>query len=244
MKKFIKKFLLYSIIIVLVVTGLLITADKVILPAIVNSNEYVVPDLVGVHKDSAMVMLEQLNLNPVLEGPRFDSRFEKDHVIFQNPRQGTIVKENRRVYIFISGGEPLVKMPNLEGKTLRNGKITAERLSLIIGEVEKVRSEYPADLIIGQNIEPGVNITKGDTVNLKVSVGPQVGKIRVPSLLGESLYSAEKILKNYSLKLGKITFVPSKTLLPNTIRDQYPNKDELANYGDSVDVFVARNIDK
>ncbi len=241
MKKIFKKTI--WILVSLVVAGgvFLFVADKFIMPNYVESPEVKLPDLVGKHKQEALNILEQLGLNPVIKGTRYDDSFPKDHVMFQNPSGNTNVKIGRNVYLFISGGEPLVKMPDITGKTLRDAKITIERLGLNISAVEKIRSEYPADIVVEQEFPEGTNLSKGDSITIKISVGPKVGMIRVPNLLGKPLKRGKRILRNNSLRLGKINYQLSPNLLPNTIVDQYPSENKLVAIGDSVDVIVTRN---
>jgi serine/threonine-protein kinase len=220
-----------------------LVADNFILPRYVEEVEATIPNLVGMHKDQAVKILKELNLNPIEEGPRFDEKYEKDHVIYHNPAPGRKVKKNRRVYLFVSGGEPLIKMPSLLGKTLRDAEITIERLGLVTGEVVEARSEFPANTVIGQEIEEGVTLPKGDTISLKISVGPKVGMVRVPNILGKSLKDAERILRRNSLRLGKQLYISTPNLLPNTVIEQYPSEQKLVNYGDSVDVTLTKVSD-
>lgn len=241
MKKFILKSISVVIILIVGSIGVLLAADKLFFPWYVDRPEHVVPDVTGMHKDEAIKLLNENKLNYVLEGPKYDSRFSKDHVILQNPLPGKIVKENRRVYLFISGGDPLIKMPSLVGKTKRDAKISVERLGLVIDTLMNVRSEFPSDLVVEQIPEEGEKIPKGSGVSLSISVGPRIGMIRVPPLLGKSLKEGTKLLRNNSLRLGKINYMASPNWLPNTIIDQYPSEDKLVNVGDSVDVLVTKN---
>ena len=241
MKKFFKKIIILPATFFLLILILFVAGDTFVLPWYVESEEVAVPDLVGKNKDVAISILKGLGLNPIIEGPRYDEKFEKDNVIYHNPRAGVKVKLNRRVYLFISGGDPLIKMPKLVGKTFRDAKVTVERLGLELGEIEDVRSELPAKTIIEQNIEVGENLPKGTIINLKVSVGPKVGMIRVPNLLGKSIKEAESILRGYSLKFGRKIYINSPNLLPNTIIDQYPSENKLLSYGDSVDVTITQS---
>ena len=238
MKNFLKKLFITPVIIGAAILILLLVTDNFFLPWYVESEEVTVPDIVGKNKDEAVEILKNLGLNPIVEVPRFDERFEKDNVIYHNPHPGINVKLNRRVYLFISGGDPQLKMPNLVGKTLRDAIVTLERIGLQSGNVEETRSEFPANTIIEQNFSEGVNLPKGTVVNLKLSVGPQVGMIRVPNLLGRSVKEAENILRRHSLQFGQKVYISSPSLLPNTIIDQYPSEDKLLSYGDSVDVTI------
>ncbi|OGU33759.1 MAG: hypothetical protein A2068_02910 [Ignavibacteria bacterium GWB2_35_6b] len=241
MKKFLKILLTVPGLTVLGVIILLGIIDLIILPWYVSSEEIVVPDLVGKDKNEAVEILEDLGLNPILQEPRFDERFKKDRVIYSNPRPGVKVKENRRVYLAISEGKPQIRMPLLTGKTLRDAQVTIERLGLVLGTAEETRSELPANTVIEQDYSEGRPLSKGAVVNLKVSIGPEVGMIRVPSLLGKSLKEAEGILRTHSLKFGQRIYISSPNLLPNTIIDQFPGEDKLVSYGDSVDVTITQS---
>lgn len=241
MKKFLKKIFIVPVSIGFLLLILLLIADNLILPWYVDSVEVTVPDMVNQNKDEAVKILKSLGLNPIVQEPRFDQRYEKDQVIYHSPRPGIKVKENRRIYLFISGGDPQIKMPKLTGKTLRDAKVTVERLGLILGGVEETRSELPANTVIEQEFNEGDTLPKGAVVKLKISVGPQVGMIRVPNLLGKSVKEAEGILRRHSLRFGQKVFISSPNLLPNTIIDQYPSEDKLLSYGDSVDVTVTQS---
>ncbi len=241
MKKLLKRFAMGSTIFIVLVVGIFIALNNYIMPAYVKSPEVKIPDLVGKQKEEAFNILKALNLQPVLQGVRYDENFPKDHVMFQNPPAGREVKIHRRVYLLISGGEPLIKMPNLTGKTLRDAKITLERLGLAVNRVFKIRSEFPAGIVVDQQYPEGTNLTKGDSIDIKISLGPQVGMIRVPNLLGKTLNRARRILSRNSLKIGKVTYQKSPNLLPNTIIDQYPSENKLVSIGDSVDVIVTKN---
>ncbi len=242
MKKLIKKLVLIPSILFVLVFAILLIADNYILPNLVDAPEVVLPNLVGLNKEEAKAQLEQIKLIPVEEGPRYDARFDVDEVIFQNPNAGTRVKEGRRIYIHISGGEAKIKMPSLFKKTLRDAKITLERRGLFLGEIEEMRSELPKRCVVDQEFPEGELLVKGDSVNIKISLGPKLGMIRVPSLIGKTLNEASRILRRNSLNIGEITYSESPSLLPNRVFDQFPSEEKLISVGDSVDVFVTKSI--
>lgn len=240
MKKLNKKFIFIPLSALIIIFIFVILLNSVILPWYVSEPEFRMPNLIGKDKVEATQLLTKLNLNPILEGPKYDENFPKDRVIYHRPHEGTLVKEGRRVYLFISGGDPLLKMPTLIGKSLRDAKITIERSGLVIGEIEKIRSEFSANTVIEQKPEPDLNTEKGTVVDIKVSVGPKIGMIRVPNTLGKSLREAQKILRNNSLRIGKVNYHVSRSLLPNTVWDQIPSEGKLVSVGDSIDVWVTK----
>lgn len=241
MKPIIKKILFWGLAIFTFFMVLAFVIDVLVMPWYVENNEIVVPNLVGKEKSEAEQLIVDTKLNPVIEGPRYSDEFPLDHVIFQKPSAGSVVKENRRVYIVISGGNPLTKMPYLLDKTLRDSRVTIERLGFILDDVSEVKSEARAGTIVEQYPKEGTNLQKGTKVKLKVSVGPNIGMVRVPDLLRLSVSEAKSVLQQNSLVVGKINYQDSKSLLPNTVIAQYPSKNKLVKVGETVDLFITKS---
>ena len=219
----------------------LLIFDYILMPLYISGREHNIPNVIGKNKDEAIKILDDTGLNPIVQTSRFDQKYQKDHVVFQKPAPNTSVKTNRRVYLTISGGESTVKMPALISKTIRDAKINLERIGLVLGKIDSVESEFPVNLIVEQQYFNNKELAKGTTVNIKVSIGPKVGMIRVPNLLGKSLSDVEKILKENALKIGAKTFIYSSNLLPNTVVDQLPSENALLKIGDTVNVVLTQS---
>jgi serine/threonine-protein kinase len=244
MKKIFNKIIGIPLALLILLIVLVVVVDSYVMPWYVNAEEYVVPKVVGLELEDAKYNLKQKKLKPIESNEKFNENFPKGFVIHQVPGQGSIVKEGRRVYLVVSSGDPLVTMPNLVGKTMRDAKITIERLDIQIDTTEEVESEMPANTVVEQEYDAGTKIPKGTAIDLRVSVGPKIGMIRVPNLLGKSYSEAERILRNYSLRIGQVNYQNSPNLLPNTVIDQYPTQDKLISVGDSVDIIITRSVDK
>lgn len=221
---------------------LLLILNYIFFPWYVSADEVNVPKVLGIESSQAIVMLEDAGLTPMIGGTYYDERFPKGSVIVQKPEAGALVKEGRRIYLFISGGEPEVRVPRLKGRSLRDAKTTLTTLGLKVGTVEEVPSATPKDVIVGQQYPEGTMLKKGSYVGLSISIGPLGGNIEVPDLIGKSLSEAERILAMKMLKVGKKNYQPSFSLLPNTILDQYPSKGSRLNEGDAVDLFITTDI--
>jgi eukaryotic-like serine/threonine-protein kinase len=219
----------------------LIVIDYIILPIYVSGRELKVPDVVGKQKDEAKKILEDSGLTPIFQTTRFDPKYPKDHVVFQKPLPSSIVKTNRRIYLTISGGDQLIKVPSLIGKTIRDAQVSLERLGFSIGKIDSVESEFPVNTIVEQQYFEGRELAQGTSINIKVSIGPQIGMIRVPNLITKSLGEAENILKSNNLKIGYKTYIHAPSLLPNTIMSQDPSEGTLLKIGDSVNVEVSQS---
>ncbi len=217
--------------------------NNVVMPWYVNSPEKAVPKVVGLDVSQAEKILDDSDLVAVIADTTYDASVPKDHVILQRPNSGEIVKIGRRIYLFVSGGEPIVSVPNLKGKSIRDAKFALERLGLSLGQIEDVPSDNPRDMIFDQQYAEGTKLQRGARVGVTISVGNDEGLLSVPDLIGKSLVEAQKVLADSSLNVGKINYQSSFSLLPNTVVDQYPSKGSKVNPGSSVDLFVTKNSD-
>jgi serine/threonine-protein kinase len=221
---------------------LFIFLNYVLLPLYVNhGSTLIVPDVVGKPVADAQQVLLAEGLEPVQADTRPDSRVPVGSVLSQNPQADAVVKHGRRVYLTVSGGEQLVAVPQLRGKSPRDAKFTLERNGLVLGSVDYTASElYPENTIIGQTVQQGVNVPKGSIVGIVVSQGKPLSQIAVPDLIGKSVTEAERLLSQRSLKLGNIAYQVSFDLLPNTIVDQFPRGGDSVAQGRAVDLFVIK----
>lgn len=235
-KPLVKKLLLVLAALIVVI----LIFDYFIFPWYVSSPEVTVPDVKGLTEEEAIEVLEDVNLEPVIGDTTYNDKYVKGTILLQKPAAGEVVKEDRRIYLFISGGEPVVLVPNLKGKSLRDAKLSLERIGLKVGRIEEVPSSNPKDMIFDQEFTEGTKLKKGSSVGIYISIGEGGGNIEVPDLVGKSLAEAEKILAENSLIVGKINYQRSFSLLPNTVLDQYPSKGNQIEPGEAVDLFVTR----
>jgi len=236
LKKVLKYFIIFF--------GVFILFNNLIMPLYVHSPEVQIPKVVGMNQAQALQVIEDAGLDPVIGGTSFKENVPQGSVILQRPGYGAVVKKGRRVYIYVSGGEPTVNVPALSGKSVRDAKFILERVGLKLGNVTEIASNSPKGIIVSQEFPIGLSIKRGASISVSVSAGAVEGTIEVPDLIGKSLSEAEKILADSSLKVGKINYQPSFSLLPNTIIDQYPSKGNKLNAGGTVDLFVTKNAEE
>lgn len=245
MKKFLRNSLIKKILYSLIGFVLfIIVLDNLIMPWFVSSPETTVPEVIGLQVSEGISLLEEKDFEPVISDTSYGLKVPVGEIFFQNPDGGSVVKEGRTVYLYVSGGVKTISVPLLKGKSLLDAKFALERLGLKLGRVERIPSNQPEDMIFDQQFEEGTLIKQGDFVGVTISAGKGGGSIIVPDLIGKSLTEAKKILADSSLIIGKINYQPSSTLLPNTILDQYPSSGNSLNPGNEVDLFVTKPADK
>ena len=219
---------------------LILVFDFILLPLYVSGSEINVPNVVGMTTEEAFKTLEDADFNPSIADTSFGVSLPPDRIFLQKPESGKLVKEGRTVYLFVSGGEQVISVPLLKGKSVRDARLSLERIGLKLGSIEEVASTHPNDMVFDQQFSEGTNLRKGQSVGISVSIGKGDGEIEVPDLIGKSLTEARKILSDSTLIVGKVNYQISSTLLPNTVLDQYPAPGNKLNSGNTVDLFITK----
>jgi beta-lactam-binding protein with PASTA domain len=225
-----------------ILLALFLLLNYVLLPMYVNhGSRHAVPRVVGLPFDQACSVLDSARLVGIQGETRPDPMYPAGVVTSQNPLPAAVVKEGRHVYLTLSGGEVLVGVPVLRGKSTRDARFSLERNGLKLGTITYDYSEsFPENTIIEQSLRPDEKVAKGTSVGVMVSRGKADQEMVVPSLIGKTLTEGEKVLVAMGLKVGIVTSQPSFDLLPNTIVDQFPRPGENAKIGTEVDLFVVK----
>ncbi|RPI65394.1 MAG: PASTA domain-containing protein [Ignavibacteriales bacterium] len=223
-----------------ILISIILILDFILLPLYVSGSELSVPSVIGMTEQEAFETLEDAEFNPSIADTSFGVSLPPGRVFLQKPESGKLVKEGRTVFLFISGGEQVISVPLLKGKSVRDARLSLERIGLKLGVIEEIASTHPKDMVFDQQFAEGTGIRKGQSVGISVSIGKGAGEIVVPDLIGKSLTEATRILSDSTLTVGKVNYQISSTLLPNTVLDQYPAPGNKLNSGNTVDLFITK----
>jgi beta-lactam-binding protein with PASTA domain len=234
----------------LIALGGLFTAfllmNFIVMPWYVRHDTLVkVPSVVGLNFEDAKKQLDEAGLEGLQGDIRYDPTKPIGTVVEQNPLADQTVKDGRRIYLVISGGEQLYDVPNLVGRTLREAKFMLDQRNLEVQEVEyKPSSQYPSGIVLSQIESAGSKVKKGTVIGVVVSTGMDAGDIKVPDLTGKNIEEVKKLLEANKLSLGKINYQPSTNVPLNSVIDQYPKANTMAKENQKVDLFINRESKK
>ena len=245
MKKRLEKYIKPFIIIVLIGLIVFFLFDDILMPLYVQKGKTTkVPDVVGMSLEEAKLKIKEAGLDPKEAEYKNDKRYKIGSVTMQNPIAESEVKRDRGVYLTISGGEELVDVPNLKGKSVREAAFNLERYNLKQCTITYEPSEEIfANTIIRQEILPGAKIKSGNLIDVTVSQGHSTDKHPVPDVTLKTVNEAEKILMDSGFRIGKTTYQTNLDILPNTIIEQIPRAGELTQLGQPVDLIIAQKTD-
>jgi serine/threonine-protein kinase len=138
---------------------------------------------------------------------------------------------------FVDKGE--VKVPIVEGLAVDEAERVLAEVNLGMKIIRTSPSEeIPKDHIIFQEIEAGTPVKENSVINVIVSSGPQ--EVIVPQLFGETVRSAQLILSDKGLKIGRRDEAYDKEIPEGQIIFQEPKSGERVNRGTAVNIVVSK----
>lgn len=153
-KTFLIQIGLAIVVLVLIVFGVLKWLDIT-----TNHDEFVtVPDLSKMSLRMAKETAEGALLRvEVTDSAEYDPDIPRFAIIKQEPKAGSKVKENRKIYVRINpSGYRKITIPQLNQLTKRNAQAILEAIGLKVGEIEYV-DDIGKDMVLGA-------LYKGDTI--------------------------------------------------------------------------------
>ena len=170
-----------------------------------------VPDLTGLTSEEVKIITTSKDLRFEITDSIFFRELPRGTVVKQNPKPGSKVKENRRIYLTLNAVNPeMVSMPNLTGVTLRQSRPTLESYGLVLGKIS-YKPHLAINLVLeqtidGRSITPGSLIPKGSAIDLVLGMGLSNETTELPDLIGYNLYFAREILADRYLNTGAIIY--------------------------------------
>ena len=236
-KKFIIAGAVFAGLVVLTLFALLI------LPMITEVPEVTVPDVSGLTVDEATEKLTNNGLE-VSASTRDEASDEVDEgkVIETDPKMGRTVKEGTEVTLIVSTGPDVVKIEDYTGDNYIEVKTKLEMQGLEVEvenrETEQNVSEEDSQLIIGQSVEAGEELKKGETIVLYIPIIKEY----FPDIVGEewTVSQTERWAEENGVKLT-IKYQATSNYTPGTIIKQSKGTDAELTEGASLTITVAKS---
>ena len=171
-----------------------------------------VPDLTGMTLSEIYGNPELSEKFKVVQGSvEYSDKYEKDQIMDQNPKPGKEVEEGSTITVTISGGKEAVKMIDVKNMTYEDAVKALQEIGLKVDTPEYEFSEkVEEDCVISYTPPKGTELYPGDQVHLVISKGPESKKVIVPSVTGQSIDQARRMLEDLGLKVGSTEEIASE----------------------------------
>ena len=195
-----------------------------------NNKSYTVPSVIGKTVEEAQEMDEVKDIFYIeVLGTRVSDDFEPGQIVEQDPTAGKTRKSNLVIQVYVAAEPEVVYMQELQGAEYRQARLllTDLGLDLKFEPVYENSDKYSADLIIRTEPAAGATLSRGQTVKLYISTGPE--KVTVPTFTGMNISDAIIEVQAMGLTMGEITYEPfSSEPVGNVIQQTIEPKSEVA----------------
>ena len=139
--------------------------------------EIAVPDIRKMKAEKAMNEIADNGFEIVIiDTVDFDPKYPPLTISSQDPKPNAAVKEGRKIYVKINApGYSSVRLPNIDGRTLRHATAIIESLGLIKGEV-KYEPDFAKDVVLrieqdGRILRAGDKVLKNSKITFILGDG-------------------------------------------------------------------------
>lgn len=210
--KGIAKFVLLGLVLVMVAMISALTAMRFA----IHGHEVPVPDLVGMTVSQAERASLANGLEVQVERQYYSSSVAEGKIMSQTPEAGTGVRRGWQVRVAQSLGPQRVAIPDVTGETLRAAALNIEHRGLELGSTAVLPSaSVPPDQVIAQSPPANAGGVAAPRISLLLSAAPATASYLMPSLVGQSLESATRILESAGMRLGMVKVAGVEPSAPN-----------------------------
>ena len=237
---FIRAFFLWVVLLVI----LALAVDKIALP--IFSGQFTstaeVPNLEGMTEAEADAALSAVGFKAKwLEEGRYNAQVPAGRALVQMPAAGRMAKVGRTVQITRSLGLRQVEIPDLRGKSQKQATITLTRAGLVQGQIIKgAHKSIPRGVVIRTDPMAGDTARVGDTVNVIISAGETLGRVLLPSFVGEVIDDVFLKVEQLGFKEGNVKRIKAENgEAPNTVIETSPKEGDYLLPDTKIDFVIA-----
>lgn len=210
-----------------------------------SEDTVIVPNLEGKDVVYALELLTELELNTKVRGSEYTNDVPKNYVIFQEPQPGAEIKKGRDVKIILSKGPKTLSMPDLRAVSIQQANIILEENGMCQGELSRAyHDRVEKDNVIAQVPAQGTTISRGECVDVLVSLGARPRAFKMPELIGLSLEDALQSIEKAELVIGEIKSASQKNKPRNSIVRQSPTPGDRVIALSPVSLLINREPQK
>ena len=220
--------------------------DNIIMPSYTSlGNEYPVPDVTNRTLDVAERILEMDGFvlsDEITE--KMDYNIPPGIIVEHFPKSGSVCKKGRKIYVTISkGGLPAI-VPNLIGLSPQDAKYNILDSKLYLDSIlYEFSVDFPEGVVIGQSLVVNDSVVIGDSLFIVVSLGKHPTEFVIPDVKGKNIEEAAEIINKNGFTIGEVVYHKDEDLLPGTVIDQKPPKDEIVYQGTEIRLLVSTLVD-
>lgn len=183
--------------------------------------------------------LTDLGLIPEVEYTESEE-YDEGVVISADIAAGVSVQPGTSVKLTVSSGTEGKTVPPTTGLSYAEALQKLDEAGFSVNKTEAYSSEVQKDYVISQNPEAGSKAPAGSVITLRVSLGEEDTKVRVPNVIGLNEMDATVSLTEAGLQVGSVTTEYNTQVAADLVCYQSYSVGSYVEAGTLVDIKISQ----
>lgn len=174
--------------------------------------------------------------------------FAYGYVYEQSIKEGSKVKDDTKITIYVSMGQATEKVPYLVGELESYAVSQLKTRGFVTKIVEEASEEYEAGYVIRTEPQHTTVVVPGETITVVVSTGKPQEFVEVPDVTGQPVEQAKKQLQSAGLspkvETQKVNITPTDDYQPagNVLKQSPESTSEKVAEGTEIILYVSSGL--
>lgn len=160
--------------------------------------------VVGMHVDEAKKALLDQGLVPEIRYEVNES-YDAGTVLRASVQDGLLIDKGSNVILTVAEAAEGVKVPSVTGKSQAEATSMLEKEGFVVNVTESHDQTVEKGVVISQSPEADTMASAGSSITIRVSLGAEEDKVRVPDVIGMTEMDAMASLTESGLAVGNVT---------------------------------------
>ncbi len=160
--------------------------------------------VVGMHVDEAKRKLLELELSPEIKY-EVSTTYDAGTVLRASVQDGLMIDKGTNIVLTVAEAAEGVEVPDTTGKSQTEATSLLEKEGFVVNAVESHDATVEKGIVISQSPEAGTTASNGSSITIRVSLGAEDNKVRVPDVVGMTEMDATATLAESGLPVGNVT---------------------------------------
>ncbi len=169
-----------------------------------NTEQVEMIRVVGMHVDEAKKALLDRGLVPEIRYEVNES-YDAGTVLRASVQDGLLIDKGTNIILTVAEAAEGVKVPSVTGKSQAEATSVLEKEGFAVNATESHDAAVEKGVVISQSPEAETTAAAGSSVTIRVSLGAEDDKVRVPEVIGMTEMDAMASLTESGLTVGNVT---------------------------------------
>lgn len=171
-----------------------------------STDKVEMPKVVGRQIEEVKQELLELGLAPEINYEE-NEEYDTGLVLECNIGIGQVIDSSTEVVLKVSAGAAGIEVPDVVGTSTAQAVSNLEQKGFVVNKTESYDAKVEKGNVISQSPEGGTKAPSGSAVTVRISLGAEDNKIRIPNLIGVSEMDAMATLTELGLAVGSVSEV-------------------------------------